>query len=128
MQNYKYLGTIRDAAILTTSYVAHDVVTPANKGNLQNQLVLYLEWTKGTATSLDVKLEFSHDNDTWFQEDFNTPASGVAAMLFGSYNFTETGNHRLTTSIKDNYIRVSVKGVGTVSDTELAIYAVVGVA
>jgi len=51
----EYIGkSVRSAAILTTSYVAGTVIKDVEKFN---QLIIYIDFTKGSLTSLELKVE-----------------------------------------------------------------------
>ena len=55
---------VRDAAPLTTSFIASDAF------NVQgaNQLQLLVSFSKGDSTGCHLKIEFSEDKNTWYQE------------------------------------------------------------
>lgn len=120
---------IRAAAILTTgSYVAGTVLSPTN-GNpaLKNQLQLMVAFTIGSLTSADVKVEYSIDGTTYYQETFEDIAAGVASMSNGVYRLTATGNYLISIPIKAPYIKISSIGNGTATSSSLKIDAVLGV-
>ena len=119
---------VRSAAILTTSYVAGTVIGPTN-GNpsLYNQLVVYWDFTIGSLTSGELKVEFSHDGTTYRQETFSSVSGGTSTDTLGVHTVTASGNYRLMIPIKDNYIKISVKGTGTVTSSSATVTAVLGV-
>lgn len=130
-QDYSY-NTVRAAAVLTGSYVAGTDLSHATpnwivKVELKNQLELYIDLTLGNLTSAQVKLEFSHDGTTWFQETFETISSGTATATAGEHSFASSGKYRLSIPIKDQYVRVSAKGSGDTTNSSMAIGAIVGV-
>lgn len=138
-QNY-YIQTIRAAAILTTSYVPATIIegvqgTPTPNGvpggfvgaQWDNQLVLYFFFTKGSLTSVNIKIEFSNDGTNWVQETYSpAPSAGVTSDVNVVHNWTADGNYRLALPIKDKMIRVSAEGVGTVTSSSLTILAILG--
>lgn len=121
--------TVRGAAILTNSYVAGTVIENVQ---LQNQLILEINFTKGSLTSGDVKVETCQDPDpstgTFAQQASVNYTAGAGATSLAEYNFTASGVYRIPINIKDRHIKVSAKGTGTVTDSSMAIRAVVGVA
>lgn len=123
------LETIRASAVLTTGYVAATVLGPSTSAMnpaLHNQLNVLLKWTKGSLTSLSIKIEFSHDGTTYYQETFESIVTGTSTLSLGEYTMTTEGNYHISIPIKYNYIKVSAKGVGTVTDSLLQIDAVIG--
>lgn len=126
-RDYSY-HNIRSAAILTNGYVAGTVLGP-NNGNpsAYNQLVIYWGFTKGSLTSGELKVEFSHDGTTYYQETFSSVAGGVSTDTLGAHTQTATGNYRISVPIKDNYIKISVMGTGTVTSSSATVTAVLGV-
>ena len=63
MRDYTQLN-VRSAAILTTSYVAGTIIEGAPYVPIgiqeQNQMVIYFDFTKGSLTSAELKIEFGH--------------------------------------------------------------------
>ena len=124
--------TIREAAVLTTSYVTADEVLGEKSspgGSIvaeHNQLHLYIDFTLGSLTSSQVKVEFSIDNENWFQETTLSVSSGTQTVNLSEYEFTASGQYRVEIPIKDRYIRVSAKGTGTVTGSSMEIKAVTG--
>lgn len=113
---------IRAAAVLTNSYVNATVLTEAWR---YNQCVLLIQTTLGSLTSIEVRVETSFDNTTWFQEtfsQFNTATQSLEQV--GDRTFTASGNYRIAFSVADNYIRVAIKGTGTVTSSSATIDAV----
>lgn len=116
---------VRAAAILTANYVAGTVI---KRAELQNQLLVYVYFTKGSLTTLEVKIEFSDDGVTYVQETFSAISGATSTETAGVHQFGATGNYRIPVEIKDQFIKISVKGTGTVDDSSCAVKAVVGVA
>lgn len=130
MDNNDYkIYTIRDAAILTNSYVAGTVIGDPNLVYEKNQLVLLCDFTIGSLDSASVKLEFSSDGTNYYQEtlddvDFST---GVITEVLSTRTFTASGSYIIAVPLKYRWIKVSAIGTGTVTGSELAISATVGV-
>lgn len=129
LQDYK-LYTVRSAAILTTSYVAGDVIGADQYPTYQqNQLVIYVNLTLGSLTSAQLLVEFSHDNSNWYPETSASISGSTSTDTPIEHSFTSSSinnNRRIPIQIKDRYIRISVKGTGTVSGSSCTVYAVVG--
>lgn len=126
MQNYDIVD-VRSAAILTTSYVAGTVINYSNANPaLNNQLLLYVDFTIGSLTTAEIKVEYSHDGSTYFQETFESISGGTATLSLGIYQIGSTGKYVIAIPIKASYIKISVKGTGTVTSSSMAIKAVVG--
>lgn len=124
LQDYKYVGSIRAAAILTNSYVAATVISDTEK---YNQLVLGIYFTKGSLTTLEIKIEFSLDGTTYLQETFASISDGTELNALGEHQIGATGNYTLLIPIKYPFIKISAKGTGTVTDSVLSIDAALGV-
>lgn len=124
--NYDFRN-IRAAAILTNSYVAGTVLNYSN-GNPSNynQLIIYVGFTIGSLTDGQIKVEFSHDGSTYYQETFSSISAGVSTESLASHKFTASGNYRIAVPIKDNYIKISAIGTGTVTSSSMTIDAAIG--
>lgn len=127
-QDYSRVA-VRSSAILTNSYVAGTVISGiASTGiQLSNQLTLYINFTLGSLTNLTVKLEFSDDGTNYFQETSSAIATGVSTESLLTHVYAATGKYRLPLPIKDRYIKVSVLGTGTVTNSLVDIVAIYGV-
>ena len=121
---------IRTDTILTNSYVACTTVgIDDNNLHLKNQLVLLLKITKGSLTSFQFKIEFSDDNTNWYQESSGVASGGTVTETPVEHSITLSAdqNIRVALPIKDKYVKVSVKGTGTVTSSSLQVVAVVGI-
>lgn len=130
-QNY-LLKSIRSSAVLTGSYVAATVLGP--QGGVpgadpvaNNQLALLISFTIGSLTSAEIKVEFSNDGTTYYQETSSSVSSGTSTDSLVTHTITATGNYRLLIPIVDRYIKVSAKGTGTVTSSLMAIDAILAV-
>jgi hypothetical protein len=126
-QDY-HLWDVRAAAILTDAYVAGTVISPLSGANpgLRNQLNLLIAFTIGSLTSAEIKVEFSHDGTTYFQDTFESISGAESTLSLGNYKLTATGNYVISIPIKFNYIKISAKGTGTVTNSSMKIQAVIG--
>lgn len=120
--DYKEL-VVRASAILTTSYVAGTVISDVH---LANQLIILASFTKGDLTTAEIKVEFSQDGTTYYQETSESFTAGTGAVSLAERQISATGNYRIAIPIRDRYIKISVKGTGTVTSSLMAVRAVVG--
>ena len=131
MQDYSYQA-VRSSAVLTGSYVGGTVLgTPGTvplQSYLLNQVVIYIDLTLGNLTSAEVKVEFSNDNSDFYQETAVAISGGVAGTSLLAYTFTASGKYRIPVPVKDKYIRISAKGTGDVTNSLMAVNAIVGIA
>ena len=112
---------VRSALILTASYVNGTVITDAWK---HRQLIVLLQVTLGSLTSAELRIEFSPDNTTWFQEVIDAANSlSQFTTSQGDRTFTASGNYRVAIPIADNFIRIAVKGTGTTTDSSCTVDA-----
>lgn len=127
IQDYKLVGTIRAAAILTDAYVAATVIDNAE---IYNQLMLDVRYTKGSLTSLQLKVEFSLDGATYTQETTESISGGTITETAVERTFVPSGNQNflIAVPIKCNKIKVSAKGTGTVTSSSLTLVAALAVA
>jgi len=127
MGNYASLyqsKTIREAAILTTSYVvaSADEFLPADVMSA-DQVVVFLDFTIGSLTTLEVKIEYSNDGTNWYQETFGSVSGGTNTLSAGVNSAAATGVYTIMSDIAGKYVRVSAKGTGTVTSSSLKIEA-----
>ncbi len=114
---------LRASAILTNSYVNSSSL--ATDG--ANQLILLLSATLGSLVSIEVKVEFSDDNATWYQETFGAISGGTSTLDLGEHEIIVDGNYRIPLPLSDRFIRVAAKGTGTLTSSLLAIDGILGV-
>lgn len=125
---------IRTAAILTTAYVAGTVIGVENPPymagpvGLYNQLTLYVSFTIGSLTTAELIIEFSNDGVDWYQETIDdiAAATGIITQRNSVRTFAATGKYRIPLPITDQFIRVSIKGTGTVTGSSATINAIIG--
>jgi len=132
--NYNYFP-VRTAAILTNAYVAGLILGPTEISGTQNdaspsvynQLNIYWGFTKGSLTSGELKVEFSHDGTTYYQETASAVAGGTSTESLLIHTITATGNYRISVPLKDNYVKISAQGTGTVTASSATVSAVIGI-
>lgn len=137
LSDYRFMP-VRDALVLTTGYVAGTVIGKSAPPNylsgpvgLLNQLILYIDYTKGGLSSAQIKIEFSDDGVDWYQETHDDPGAPAAGLVTMSESImtreiTITGKFRIPLPITDQYIRVSVKGTGDPTGSSMKVGAIVG--
>ena len=119
MSNRDYvIRSSREAAILTNSYVAGTI---ADNIDEFNQLVILASFALGSLTSTQIKVEFSHDQITWFQEVSSVIDGGTSKDSLMEHTITATGNYAIPTQLKAKHVRVSVKGTGVVTNSSMKI-------
>jgi len=123
VQSYDY-RTVRSSLVLTNSYVAGTVLTGLKNFN---QLVIEVDFTIGSLTSMELKVEFLN-GAVYSQETFSSLSGSTSTDTLGEHTMTATGIYNIPIPIKCSGVRISVKGTGTVTSSLCAINAVVGVA
>jgi len=115
--NYKN-EIVRASTVLTTSYVAGTVIE-----NVQSFDRMYLNaaFTKGSLTSAEIKVEFSWDGKTYFQETSSSVTSGVSTETLKEHKLIDEGNYIISIPFAARYIKISAKGTGTVTSSKLTI-------
>lgn len=128
MDDYK-IYSVRSSLIPTTSYVAGTVIGDPHLIYEKNQLIVLFSLTLGSLTSAELKIEFSPDGTTYYRETYDDIAAstGVITERAIERTFTATGNYRIALPIKDRYIKISTKGTGTLTNSLIAISAIIGV-
>ena len=111
--------TIRDAAVLTTSYVAGNVMSM----DAHNAIGLEISITLGSLTSVELKVEVSNDGgNTWAQEVAENTSGGTVSISLAERQFTASGTYSvLITPVRARLVRVSVKGTGTVTGSSCKV-------
>ena len=114
--------SIRSSAVLTTSYVA----TTVRSLDKYNQLTLLVAYTKGSSTQMRLKVEFSEDKSTFFQETSAIVAdANVEHTLFYRWMDT-TGNYIIRIPNLGTWYKVSVIAITSGTNTLCAITEVKG--
>lgn len=143
MSNQIYVPrSVRSSAVLTNSYVAGTVLgvpivasNIADQVNEFNHLALQISFTIGSLTDARIKVEVSDDNVTFYQTIIGSVSGATNTISQMEFVLTATGNYLLNVNsenftgagFKTKYIKISAKGTGTVTNSLMAITAVVGV-
>lgn len=122
---------VRTSAVLTNSYVAGTVIGAEDPHPTATheftQAIVNFSLTLGSLTTAHLKIEFSHDNSTFYQETSSTITNGTDARNLKEYSFSSTGNYRISVPILDRYIKISVKGTGDVTDSSCGVNVNLGI-
>ena len=118
--DYK-VSVVRAAAILTNAYVAGTVLEECQDFD---QVNLYVDFTIGSLTDLQIKVEFSFDNSTWYQESFSSISTTTDTLSLGVHKIAGTGKFVINVPNQGRYVRASAIGTGTVTASTATITAV----
>ena len=121
----RLLVDVRDAAVLTNSYVASDYELTAL--GQYNQVVLEIQLTLGSLTSAEVKVEYTQDGTVWAQETFSEIVDDTDTLSLGEHTMAADGTYLIALPIQTKNMRISAKGTGTVTGSSMTIRAIVGV-
>ncbi|KKN55841.1 hypothetical protein LCGC14_0578320 [marine sediment metagenome] len=111
---------LRDSAILTNAYVT----TNYTKLLGYRDVAPYFKMTQGSLTSFQYIIQFSHNGTDWFNEVTETVGAGTITDTALVYTYTYTGDDNFMKTIPFNgsYIRLKVKGTGTVTSSLCEVY------
>lgn len=113
---------IRSAAILTNAYVAGTILKDCSG---YDQLTLYVDFTIGSLTDLQVKVEFSVDGGTTYaQETFSSISTTTDTLSLGIHKMAGSGVFTINVPVQGDWIKVSAIGTGTVTNSSCAITGV----
>lgn len=132
------LGTIRAASVIesTSAYTYcnafpnQGLYTTAKTCEQFTTLSLDVALTKASVTSVEIVVEGANEENAtvWYPQGiavWSTPTNnvekGVFSLVASKYGTTDTVNIPVT--INHKYIRVGVKGTGTLTSTSVAIKA-----
>lgn len=129
MSNKYQSKQIRSSAILTWSYVAATVMwhDDNNAASELNQFECLVDFTIWSLTTLEIKIEFSDDWITYFQETASSISWGTATMTALEYSFAASGNLIIASPFKARYVKVSAKWTWTATGSTLALTWILGV-
>lgn len=119
----------RAGAAVTTSYVAGNVIDAWK----YDQLIIFLSNTKASLTSTEFIVEFSPDGTNWYQESAESISGGTATdrelahTIVAANQSASAQGYRFAIPITDRYIRISVKGTGTVAASSVSLDVIVGI-
>lgn len=114
-------ATLRDSAILTTSYVDTSVVRLAPFSNI----CMCFDVNKGSLTSFEYKVLQSYDGYTWFTEAAEQISTTVITDYIIYYQRTLSSTNEKwykIISFYGNYLKLQVKGTGTTTGSSCAVY------
>lgn len=121
-----YRRVVRNKTLLTTSWVTESEVIDLAGLVGTNQLILYIDYTRGVSTGMDMKIEFSADNSDWYTELETTSTQEAIIHKSKSRRFTEDIKGRIAIPVSDPYVRISVVAIGTAAGSSVGIIAVAG--
>lgn len=107
----------RAAAILTNGYVASAAIDVSTS----NQVIFFINFTIGSLTDADLKVEFSPDGTNWYQETYAVISGDTSAETLGIHTYGASGAFRLPIEVAEKYIRISAIGNGTVTNSSMTI-------
>ena len=110
------------AEALTSSFVASSGV----EVRTAIQVILYVDFTIGNADSMEMRIEFSPDNVSWFREDsYSFTGDGAMDEFPNVYTLESSMTVRLPRPVSDKYMRASVRGTGadlTNAECDVTLY------
>ena len=115
---------VRTSSALTASYVAGEDMDAKDC----NTLVLYIDYVGNNLTSADIKISYSYDASTWYQESMTAAATGTTTQYENIHKFSSDGSYRLKIPVLDRFVKIESIGNGTVTGSLLAISSYVGIA
>jgi len=122
-QDISYV-TVRPSAILTGSYVAGTVLESCER---YNTLALKVNFTKGSLTDAQIKIEVSKDGTTYETLTVDAFTAGLNTPVALVYKFAADANMSTNpVEILTKYIKISAIGTGTATGSALAIDVVLG--
>lgn len=117
------LVSVRQAAALTTSYVASNAI------NIQgaNQLQLLVSFTKGESDGCMLKIEYSEDKTDWYQESMVSEFPSVNDVKHTpiTRKIEDSANLIISVPISSSFLRVSAKAITSGTGTSLSILATI---
>jgi len=130
----RHIVDVRASAILTGDYVAGNIIGPASSGVYKldcqgfNQLKVIFDLTIGSLDSVNIKIEFSEDGTTYSQYTGKDYSAGKETLALATQELPKaTGKYESLIPITTRFIKISAQGVGTVTNSLLAIDAVLSV-
>lgn len=113
---------IRSSAVLTTGHVASTILDDCLRFS---QLELLCKYTKGSLTSVEILVEVSINGTDYFQDTNVSVTTGTSTLSPNEFTYTgATGNFIIRLPVGYQFIKVSAKGTGTVTNSLLALTAV----
>lgn len=123
--------SIRESTILTGTYIAGTILgaeaSHPTKCEEYTQMVVNINFTKGSLTNALVKIEFSPDGTTYNQETFSSVSGASSADTLGYHTLIASGNYNIPIQITTRFIKISILGTGDVSGSSCNINVDLGV-
>ncbi len=112
-------STIREAAALTTSYVAGSAIQIKDR----NQLNLLVSFTVGSSTGCKIKVDVrDEDSSTWYQlQAASVSAAGLVTLTDAEYTKTATKDFVIDLPVGYFEVRVSAKALTSGTNTSMSI-------
>ncbi|MEK7395938.1 MAG: hypothetical protein AAB116_03265 [Candidatus Poribacteria bacterium] len=121
IQNNLVSKIIRQSSALTISFAETEVM------NIQgaNQVQLLLSFIKGDSEGCRLKIEYSEDRVTWYQESMISEFPSLNSITHSKITreIDDTGNYVLSIPVSSSYIKVSVQAISSGDNTLLSIKA-----
>jgi len=120
-QNNLVLKSLGGSKALTISNVTSEIM------NIQgaNQVQLLICFTKGNSSGCRLKIEFSEDRATWYQEsmvsEFTVKNEVEHKLVIRRIN--ETGNYVISVPVSASYFKVSAQAIDSGDGTLFSITA-----
>ena len=117
------LMAVREAATLTTSYVASDSYSVQGA----NQLQLLVSFTKGDSDGCRLKIEFSEDETNWYQESMMSEFPSLSDVKHTpvTRKIEDSANLVISVPVSSSFFRVSAQGITSGVDTSLSVLATI---
>lgn len=121
IQKNLILKSLSGSKALTIPNVASEVM------NIQgaNQVQLLIGFTKGNSAGCRLKIEFSEDQTTWYQESMVSafPVENEVESKLVMRRINETGNYVISIPVSASYLKVSAQAIDSGDGTFLSITA-----
>ncbi len=90
-----------------------------------NQVQLLISFTKGDSDGCRLKIEYSEDQITWYQESMVSefPSINDVTHSMMTRKIDDSGNYVLSIPVSSSYIKVSVQAITSGDNTLLSIKA-----
>ena len=126
----KNLGTIYSsntavtAAYTSVAVLGTDTTHNTTDNAIFDQLILYVGFLIGSLTDILVKVEASSDQVRWYAVSMLNTSTGAVSIL--PFKLAASGDYRIPVAIKDKYLRVSLLGEGTATNSQIRVDACLG--
>ena len=120
-QNNLVSKILRGSSALTTSFVETETM------NIQgaNQVQLLISFIRGDSEGCRLKIEYSEDRVTWYQESMVSEFPSLNEVEHGmiTRKIEDAGNYVLSIPVSSSYIKVSAQAINSGDSTLLSIKA-----